>query len=512
MAAERMVHVNGVDLCVETFGDPDDPAILLIGGQSAPMDWWEDEFCARLAAGLRYVVRYDHRDTGRSVSYPAGAPPYTGEDLSDDAAGLIVALGVGRAHLVGVSMGGGIAQEVAAGHPDRVASLTLIATSPVLPGGPGDLPPPSAELRAYYANTATPDWTDRAAVIDYMVEDQRRHCRRGFDEAHVRELAARIVDRTADLAASMTNHPLLNEKQAPAGRPPLRALAELTVPTLVIHGTADPLFPYRHGEALASEIPGARLLALAGVGHEVPPRAVWDEVIPALLRHTSGGWDEQGDRLATRSLAAGDPTGWFDRLYGAGAAGEVSMPWDRTGPHPLLVHWARARRLTGAGRRAVVVGCGLGADAEYVAGLGYDSVAFDISGTAVRLARERHPGTRVEYLTADLLAPPAAWSRAFDLVVEIITVQALPDPPRRQAIVNVGRMVAAGGTLFVIAAARPDDDRCAEAPRTPPWPLARAEIDAFAADGLTPVRTERVTDPRSPDALRWVAEFRRAGP
>ena len=229
-------------------------------------------------------------------------------------------------------------------------------------------------------------------------------------------------------------------------------------------------------------------------------------VVPALLRHTSGGWDDQGDRLAARSIAAGDPTGWFDRLYTAGDAGEVPMPWDRTTPHPMLVPWAKARGPAGRGRRAVVVGCGLGADAEYVATLGYETVAFDVAETAIGLARRRHPGTGVDYRTADLLDPPPDWIAAFDLVVEIITVQALPNPPRRTAIRNVARLVAPGGTLIVIAARR---DRLDTHVEGPPWPLTRDEIDAFAAGGLTSVHVEATTDPRPPHNLRWRAEFRR---
>jgi pimeloyl-ACP methyl ester carboxylesterase len=231
-----------------------------------------------------------------------------------------------------------------------------------------------------------------------------------------------------------------------------------------------------------------------------------EDLIPAILRHTSGGWDEQGDRLASRSLAAGDPTGWFDRLYGAAAAGEVPMPWDRTEPHPLLTQWAQGHQLTGIGQRAVVVGCGLGADAEYVSGIGFDTVAFDVADTAIQLARQRFPGSTVHYVVADLLHLPDKWWGAFDLVVEIITVQALPDPPRRQAIVYVGRLVAAGGTVIVIAAVYDDRDSPVEAP---PWPLSRTEIDAFTTDGLTPVRIEQLPDPRRLSEQRWRAEFNR---
>jgi SAM-dependent methyltransferase len=207
-------------------------------------------------------------------------------------------------------------------------------------------------------------------------------------------------------------------------------------------------------------------------------------------------WDDRGDELAAQSIAAGDPTGWFERLYAEGAAGDISMPWDRTRPSPFLVEWSRDRVFTGS--RAVVVGCGLGADAEHVAGLGYDTVAFDVADTAVRLARERHPGSPVHYQVADLLNPPPEWIHAFDLVVEIITVQALPEPPRRIAIVNVGRLVAPGGTLLVIAAQHQDG---AEEPG-PPWPLAREEIDLFASDALSVVLV-------GAHSGRWIAEFTR---
>lgn len=217
-------------------------------------------------------------------------------------------------------------------------------------------------------------------------------------------------------------------------------------------------------------------------------------------------WEKLAEKLAPQSIAAGDPTGWFDRLYAAGAAGEVPMPWNRATPHPLLVEWARARDLAGGGKRAVVVGCGLGADAEYVARLGYHTMAFDVAETAIRVARQRHPGTPVEYVVADLLRPPAAWSKAFDLVVEIITVQALPEPSRRSAIVNIGRLVAPGGTLVVIAAVA---GASGAAVAGPPWPLTRDDIDAFATDGLRPVRVEQVSDPRLPSELRWRAEFHR---
>jgi SAM-dependent methyltransferase len=216
--------------------------------------------------------------------------------------------------------------------------------------------------------------------------------------------------------------------------------------------------------------------------------------------------DEHVRRLAAESLAADDPTGWFERLYAAAEEGEAVVPWNRGTPHRMLVEWARTRDLDGAGRRALVVGCGVGDDAEYVAAFGFGTVAFDVADTAVRTARRRFPDSDVQYLTADLLDPPAHWREAFDLVVESQTVQALPDPPRREAITRVGHMVRPGGTLVVIAAARHEEDRPGQGP---PWSLTRAEIETFAAAGLRPVRIEDVHDADRPTVRRWRAEFRR---
>ncbi len=279
MDGQRIIEVNGVDLCVDTAGDAADPAILLISGMGASMDWWEEEFCQRLAAGGRFVIRYDHRDTGRSVSYPAGAPGYTGADLAADAVGVLDALGRRSAHLAGISMGGALAQQVALAHPGRVDSLVLISTSPAVPVR-SELPPMSEDLRAYFAaQVPLPDWAERAAIIDYLTGYERHlEAAEYFDEAHVRALVERIVDRTTDMAASMLNHALAGEGAPARGR-----LDQIAAPALVIHGTADPMFPYGHAEALAREIPRAELLPLEGVGHQLPPRPWWTSVIAAIL-------------------------------------------------------------------------------------------------------------------------------------------------------------------------------------------------------------------------------------
>lgn len=158
-------------------------------------------------------------------------------------------------------------------------------------------------------------------------------------------------------------------------------------------------------------------------------------------------WDLRADELSAEAIAGGEPTAWFDRLYAEGAAGQVGMPWDRDQPHALLAEWAERSGLDGVGRRGVVVGCGLGADAEFVSGLGFRTTGFDVAPTAVEQAREPHRDTRVDYQVADLLALPPDWVGAFDLVVEIFTLQALPDPPRGQAAHGVRSLVAPGDSV-----------------------------------------------------------------
>jgi pimeloyl-ACP methyl ester carboxylesterase len=284
------VRANGVELCVETFGDPRNPALVLIGGTSASMDWWRPTFCERLAQGGLHVIRYDTRDTGQSTHSPAGAPDYTGPDLAADVVGLVDALGIERAHVAGISMGGGIAQLLAVEHPERVGSLTLMSTSP---DGASELGPPTPALLATFTNPAPPpDWSDREAVIEYIVDAHRPYAGTlPFDEDDVRAVAAIVVDRTLDIEASWTNHSLLE------GGEPLRPrLGQISAPTLVLHGTADPLFPLPHGEALAREIPGARLVTLGGMGHEVPPRQLWDEVVAAIVAHAEGSAVTPGAR------------------------------------------------------------------------------------------------------------------------------------------------------------------------------------------------------------------------
>ena len=195
---------------------------------------------------------------------------------------------------------------------------------------------------------------------------------------------------------------------------------------------------------------------------------------------------------------------FFDCLYVAAGGGGEPVPWDRDGaPQQLLADWAADRSLRGAGRRAVVVGCGLGGDAEFLAGLGFAVVGFDFSAPAIEAARGLNPLSTVDYEVADLLALPAGWHGGYDLVVESLTVQSLPRSVRPRVIAAVRSLAAPGGTVLVISS---QQGVRAEAP-TGPWPLSRADVDSIAGDGFDLVRLER---PPGPDGLpRWRAEFRR---
>ena len=277
--AERLIEANGVELCTEAFGDAAHPPTLLIMGIGASMLWWEEGFCRLLAEGGRFVIRYDHRDTGRSVTYEPGRPEYTGADLVADAVGVLDAYGIPAAHLVGVSAGGAFAQLLALGFADRVLSLVLISTSPATPGDRG-LPAPTDEFGRFLAR-AEVDWSDAESVIEYLVDYSRMlgGGKRPFDEAGFRELVRRDVERARDFASAQ-NHDVL-----PDGERSQDPLSSIVAPTLVIHGTADPMFPVGHGEALADEIPDARLLTLEGAGHGID-RADWDAAAQAILEHT----------------------------------------------------------------------------------------------------------------------------------------------------------------------------------------------------------------------------------
>lgn len=216
-------------------------------------------------------------------------------------------------------------------------------------------------------------------------------------------------------------------------------------------------------------------------------------------------------QLAAEAAAAGDPAGWFETLYAEARDGAAVVPWDDRQANPHLTQWAPAavaRGVAGPGRRTLVVGCGVCDDPVFLAGLGCEVTAFDVSPTAVAEARRRFAGSPVTFDVADLLAPPPAWAGAFDLVAELYTVQALYGEAREAAIAALPGLVAPGGTLLVIARAT-DEENPARDPAMMPWPLTRSELEAMAGSQLTARSAEKFLDGEDPPKLRWRAEFSR---
>jgi pimeloyl-ACP methyl ester carboxylesterase len=286
------VEANGIEIVYDTFGEADAPAMLLVSGLGMQMIGWDEEFCAQLADRGYQVIRFDNRDVGLSTKFDeVDAPdvlpvmlghvqpealgaPYTLRDMADDAVGLLDALGIASAHVVGISMGGMIAQTMAIHHPERVTTLTSIMSSTGAP----DLPPPTPEaMQALLA----PAPEGRDDYIERSVQDRGVFDGPGYPtgETWARECAERRFDR--GLHPAGFGRQLAAIVASGSRREPLQSV---TVPTLVIHGDADPLVPVEGGIDTAEAIPGAELLIIEGMGHALPP-SLWPEIIEAVAGH-----------------------------------------------------------------------------------------------------------------------------------------------------------------------------------------------------------------------------------
>lgn len=190
----------------------------------------------------------------------------------------------------------------------------------------------------------------------------------------------------------------------------------------------------------------------------------------------------------------------FEAIYAGAEAGEAKPPWDYGAPRPQLVEWADARELAGGGREAVVVGCGYGADAEFLAQLGFRTTGFDFAPTAIAAARRKYPASQVTYVVADVLDLPREWQGRFDLVVESLTVQSMPPEQHAAAARNIAALVAPGGTLLVLATTREEGSEA----EGPPWPLTRAELGEFASGDVVIRGVERIMS-----GTWWRAELSR---
>lgn len=274
------VSANAVDLSIESFGDDDAPLVLLVGGTT--MLSWPDALCERLAIGGRRVVRFDLRDSGGSTMVDPEAPAYTLRDLATDAAALARALGGRPAHLAGIGVGGMVAQVAAIDHPGVFSALTLMGTRAVAPGPPDDDLPDhdQAAMRRLFSRPL-PNWADREAVAQFAAAGAEIL---GDDPVAAHASAARIWDRTQGTAppiqmANQMGMVFSRLDCAPRWR---ERLIEIAVPTLVVHGRRNLFFPVGNGEAIAREIPGARLLILEQAATAIPNAAA-NDVAEAML-------------------------------------------------------------------------------------------------------------------------------------------------------------------------------------------------------------------------------------
>jgi len=290
--AAAYAKTNGIELCYDTFGDPQAPALLLIMGLAAQMIAWDDEFCGKLAARGYHVVRFDNRDAGLSTRFDAaGTPnvgaalmaaalgrpieaPYLLRDMADDAVGLLDALRIPAAHVVGASMGGAIGQMLAIHHPARLHTLTSIMST----SGAPNLPPPTPEALDVLFS---PVPTDQAAYLENYVRTWNvlRAGHFPLDEARDLDRARQIFARglnPAGVARQMVAVIASGSRK--------EALAAVTVPTLVIHGDADPLLPLACGIDTAESVRGSKLVILKGMGHALPI-SLWPQIIDAIAAH-----------------------------------------------------------------------------------------------------------------------------------------------------------------------------------------------------------------------------------
>jgi pimeloyl-ACP methyl ester carboxylesterase len=263
----RLVENRDVILATQSFGAPGNTPVLLVMGSTASMLGWPDLFCDLLAGQSLYVIRFDHRDTGRSTTLAPAAASYAVEDMADDVLAIADAYGLGRLNLVGMSLGGYISQMLAVSRPDRIASLTLIGSEPLGWDGP-PLPHISDAFMAHFRALGALDWSDGVAVTEFLVESERLCAGSGapFDAEAAKALALRVLART-DSPASMFNHGSLTTRQEWTG-----GYRKIACPVLVIHGAEDPILPIGNGLALAEGVSGARIEVMPGVGHELPQR------------------------------------------------------------------------------------------------------------------------------------------------------------------------------------------------------------------------------------------------
>ena len=280
---DRRLDVGAIQIAAQTFGHPDHDAVVLVMGATASMLWWPTELCDAIARAGFYVTRYDHRDTGQSTTGDPGDVNYSAEDLTADLIGLLDALDIDAAHLVGMSLGGYISQIAALSHPDRVRSLTLIGSEPL--GTTEELPAIEEKFMTHFGAMSELDWSDDDAVEGFLVGIGRLSAGtpERFDEVGTRDRVRAEIARAVNISSAF-NHAMVTTTDDWTD-----AVEQITKPTLVIHGEHDPILPLPNGQAIAEHIGGAQICVLDDAGHELNPRdlpTIADTIITFLTQGT----------------------------------------------------------------------------------------------------------------------------------------------------------------------------------------------------------------------------------
>lgn len=274
---EKIVNNGNVSIYTEHFGNPDNPAILLIGGATVSMLYWDADFCNQLADKGYFVIRYDNRDVGKSTTYNVGSIPYDILDLANDAVNILDAYKIKKANIMGISLGGLIAQIIAIKNPDKINSLILMSTG--IWGTPDpNIPEMDKKVIDFQTKAENVNWNDEKAIVDYMLQNShlmagRKQVDYSREEKRIKEEFHRAVNYR-----SMFNHSLIQ-----GGETYYNRMNEINAPTLIIHGTDDKIWHFDHTKKLLAEIRSSRLLKLEGTGHELNYND-WDTITTTISK------------------------------------------------------------------------------------------------------------------------------------------------------------------------------------------------------------------------------------
>lgn len=275
---EKVIKTNDLELSTESVGNEGNPAILLIAGATVSMLYWDAAFCQQLADKGFFVIRYDNRDVGKSTTYEPGTTPYDIVDLTNDAISILDGYHIDQAHWVGMSLGGLISQIASIRFPSRVKTLTLLSTGPWADSDP-TIPEMDTRILDFHGKSGTVDWTNEDSVVEYLLEGAAlMGGRKPFDRKRGEKLIRAEFNR-ANHYLSMFNHAALA-----GGEEYYNRLPEIRQPTLIIHGTDDLIWHFKHAHVLLDQIKNATLIQLDGTGHELHVED-WDTLVDGITKH-----------------------------------------------------------------------------------------------------------------------------------------------------------------------------------------------------------------------------------